>query len=69
MYKHILVAIDGSVTSDLALREAIGLAKNQNATLRLVHVVDGSPPAYVTSEITSTLATQFPLAEYQKTLH
>ena len=68
MYKHILVAIDGSVTSDLALREAIGLAKNQNATLRLVHVVDGSPPAYVTSEITSTLATQFPLAEYQKTL-
>src|SRR6516165_9767444 len=29
---------------------------------------DGTPPAYVTSEITSTLATQFPLAEYQKTL-
>ena len=68
MYKHILVAIDGSVTSDLALQEAIGLAKNQNAMLRLVHVVDGTPPAYVTSEITSTLAAQFPLAEYQKTL-
>ena len=68
MYKHILVAIDGSVTSDLALREAIGLAKNQNAMLRLVHVVDVTPPAYVTSEITSTLAAQFPLAEYQKTL-
>src|SRR6516164_6940986 len=54
--------------SDLALREAIGLAKDQNAMLRLVHVVDGTPPAYVTSEITSTLAAQFPLAEYQKTL-
>jgi nucleotide-binding universal stress UspA family protein len=68
MYKHILVAIDGSVTSDLALREAIELAKNQNAMLRLLHVVDVTPPAYVTSEITSTLAAQFPLAEYQKTL-
>jgi K+-sensing histidine kinase KdpD len=40
MYKRILVAIDGSVTSDLALREAIGLAKDQDAMLRLVHVVD-----------------------------
>ncbi|MGN6748805.1 MAG: universal stress protein [Xanthobacteraceae bacterium] len=68
MYKHILVAIDGSVTSDLALQEAIDLAKNQNAMLRLLHVVDLTPPAYVTSEITSTLAAQFPLAEYQKTL-
>jgi Universal stress protein family len=35
MYKRILVAIDGSDTSDLALREAIGLAKDQNAMLRL----------------------------------
>ena len=62
------MAIDGSDTSDLALREAIGLAKDQNAMLRLVHVVDVTAPAYVTSEITSTLAAQFPLAEYQKTL-
>jgi nucleotide-binding universal stress UspA family protein len=55
MYKHILVAIDGSVTSDLALQEAIGLAKNQNAMLRLVHVVDGTPPAYVTSRRGATM--------------
>ena len=68
MYKHILVAIDGSATSDLALREAIGLAKDQNAMLRLVYVVDVTPPAYVTTEITSPLASQFPLAEYQKAL-
>jgi nucleotide-binding universal stress UspA family protein len=68
MYKRILVAIDGSVTSDLALREATGLAKDQNATLRLVHVVDVTPPAYMTSEIASPLALQFPLAEYQKAM-
>lgn len=43
MYKHILVAVDGSDTSNLALREAIKLAKDQQASRRLVHVVDESP--------------------------
>jgi nucleotide-binding universal stress UspA family protein len=68
MYKRILVAIDGSDTSDLALREAIRLAKDQNAMLRLVHVVDVTPPPHVTTEPLSPLATQFPLADYQKAL-
>ena len=40
MYKHILVAVDGSSTSDLAIQEAVKLAKAQRARLRLVHVVD-----------------------------
>ena len=40
MYKHILVAVDGSDTSNLALQEAIKLAKEQQASLRLVHVFD-----------------------------
>ena len=68
MYQRILVAIDGSDTSDLALREAIRLAKDQNAMLRLVRVVDVTPPAYWTTEIASPLAAQFPLADYQKAL-
>jgi nucleotide-binding universal stress UspA family protein len=68
MYKRILVAIDGSDTSDLALREAIGLAKEQNAMLRLVHVVDFTPPAYMTIETASAVAIHFPLAEYQQAL-
>ena len=68
MYKRILVAIDGSDTSDLALREAIGLAKDQNAMLRIVHVVDGTPPAYIATDASSAVALHFPLAEYQKTL-
>jgi nucleotide-binding universal stress UspA family protein len=68
MYERILVAIDGSATSDLALREAIELAKNQNAMLRLVHVVDVTPPAYMTAETASAVAIHFPLAEYQKAL-
>ena len=40
MYKRILVPVDGSTTSNLALVEAIGLAKERQAGLRVVHVVD-----------------------------
>ena len=40
MYKHILAAVDGSDTSNLALQEAMKLAKEQQAALRLIHVVD-----------------------------
>jgi len=47
MYKRILVAVDGSEISNLALKEAIRLAKDQRAALRLVHVVDVMP-AYIT---------------------
>ena len=39
-YKRILVPVDGSRASNRGLREAIRLAKGQNASLQLVHVVD-----------------------------
>jgi len=39
MYKKILVPVDGSETSLLGLQHAILLAKDQKATLRLLHVV------------------------------
>lgn len=41
MYNHILVPVDGSSTSDLAVQEAIKMAKDQQQTqLRFVHVVE-----------------------------
>lgn len=40
MFKRIMVAIDGSSTANAALREAVKLAKDQQAVLRIVHVVD-----------------------------
>ncbi len=43
MYKNILVAVDGSATSNLALTEAIALAKEQNAKIRLIHVTEELP--------------------------
>ncbi|STX37576.1 universal stress protein [Legionella feeleii] len=40
IYKKIMVAIDGSDSSMLALQEAIKLAAHAKAQLRLVHVID-----------------------------
>jgi nucleotide-binding universal stress UspA family protein len=40
MYQRILVPIDGSPTSNLGIREALKLAREQKSRLRLVHVVD-----------------------------
>lgn len=42
MYRKILVPVDGSPTSARGLREALALAKDQQARVRLVHVVDQS---------------------------
>ena len=61
MYKHVLVAVDGSDTSNLALQEAIKLAKEQQAVLRLVHVVDETP-TYMTMD------TAFALGDFQKAM-
>lgn len=40
MYRRILVPIDGSLTSNRGLNEAIELARDQGAKLRLIHLVD-----------------------------
>jgi nucleotide-binding universal stress UspA family protein len=40
MYKRILVPIDGSATANLGLREAVKLATDDSARIRLVHVVN-----------------------------
>ena len=61
MYARILVAIDESETSDIAFQEAVSLAKDQKAALRIVHVIDVSP-AYLTVE------TPYPFVEYQKAM-
>lgn len=44
MYKNILCPVDGSDTSDCGMLEAISLAKNQNATIRFIHVIDNYIP-------------------------
>jgi nucleotide-binding universal stress UspA family protein len=40
MYERILVAVDGSEPSTRAYREALRLAADQHAALRIVHVID-----------------------------
>jgi nucleotide-binding universal stress UspA family protein len=43
VYKHILVAVDGTVASQRALREAVDLAADQHAEIDIVHGVDLTP--------------------------
>jgi len=59
MYKQILVPVDGSDTSNRTLKEAIKLAKDQQAALRLIHVVDGAT-VYMMTE------TPYPIVDYLK---
>ena len=59
MYKHILVPVDGSDTSNLALDEAIRLAKELKSELRLVYVVD-VVAAYAMTEAA------LPLVDFEK---
>ncbi len=61
MYRRILVAVDGSDTSNLALQEAVRLAAEQQAALRLVHVVDETP-VYMAVEA------PYQVAQYQEAL-
>jgi nucleotide-binding universal stress UspA family protein len=42
MYQKILVAVDGSETSTQAVQEAIKLATNQHAKLRIIYVADSN---------------------------
>ena len=49
MYKRILIAVDGTATSQRALREAVDLAADQRAELEIVYVVDLTP--YGTPEL------------------
>ena len=50
MYKRILVPTDGSDAATVGLGEAIKLAKDQNASIRIIHIVDeliiASPDLY-----------------------
>jgi nucleotide-binding universal stress UspA family protein len=48
MYTHILVPVDGSEASTAALREALKLAKEQDAKVRLTHVFE--PIRHVVTE-------------------
>lgn len=50
-YKNIIVAVDGSDISNLALKEAIKLAKEQRAKLNILHVVDENFLYYSDSNI------------------
>lgn len=60
MYKHLLIAIDGSELSDKALRQGLELAKALSGRITLMHVT-----APWTSVAVGEIAIMFPPQEYE----
>ncbi|HEX6460223.1 MAG TPA: universal stress protein [Thermoleophilaceae bacterium] len=68
MYRNLLVAIDGSKESNLALDAAIDLALGSNARLTLLHVCTPAPASLRTTAAGAATAAELP--EYhEKVLH
>jgi nucleotide-binding universal stress UspA family protein len=61
MYKRIVVAVDGSGTSTMAMNEAVKLAKVMNATLLLLYVCEEMPIVWNADGMTP-----FPIEEVTK---
>jgi nucleotide-binding universal stress UspA family protein len=60
MYRNILVAVDGSKESKLALADAIHLALESNAKLTLVHVATPAPRVLRTTPAGAAVAAELP---------
>jgi nucleotide-binding universal stress UspA family protein len=68
VYRSILVAVDGSKESDLALEAAVDLALGTNARLTLLHVSSTPPASLSTTPAGAAVAAELP--EYhEKVLH
>jgi len=68
MYKRILVPLDGSETARYGLREAIALAKEQKATLRLVHVISEFPTMVEMADVANVDKVRKSLYEYAEAM-
>ena len=68
MYKHILVAIDGSETSEHAFDTALQLAKENGAQLQPLYVVDNPLMAYDASGYDPTILRDAFVEEGQRLL-
>ncbi len=68
MYRNILVAVDGSKESDLALDAAIDLALGTNARLTLLHVATRAPASLGVSAAGAAVAAEL-LEYHDKVLH
>jgi nucleotide-binding universal stress UspA family protein len=61
MFKHILIAADGSDLSDKAVREGVALAKTLGAKVTAVHVTEPW-----TTAVSGEWAIAFPVEEYER---
>lgn len=68
MYQHILVPIDGSATAEVGLSEAVRLAADQKARLRVLYVIDDFPLLLELASVSSFETSMQKLREYGQRL-
>ena len=68
MYKHIICPIDGSSTSACGMTHAIALAKDQNAHLHFIYVVDNYFPVVDATGDVNYIEISEKLREHGKTI-
>jgi len=68
MYQHILVPIDGSATADVGLSEAVRLAADQKARLRVLYVIDDFPLLLELASVSSFETSMEKLRDYGQSL-
>lgn len=55
MYRHIVVAVDGSAATTASLQQAVHLARQSNAALTGVFVMDGKWPDFIGNDWQSAM--------------
>jgi len=65
-YKHILVGIDFTTSTDRLLEKAVEMREIFNAKLTLVHIIDYLPPTYAAAELPNTLVSEDILVDRAK---